>query len=82
MTQTHGLPPHAPVDADESEIENLNQFWNEVNETCDTGATTWEVLVGIYQQYTECLQQSPPDLARAHSLTAKAFHLIAGNEYL
>ena len=81
MTRIDGLPPNAHVDTYKPCVEHLNQFWDEVMESGDSGATTWEVVVELYQQYMECLQKDPCDEDRANSITAKAFHLIAGNEH-
>ena len=58
--------------------QQLVEFWNELRTCGDSGATTWEVLDLLEKDVTECLYRSPPDIARAESLTAQAALLIAG----
>jgi hypothetical protein len=78
----YGLPPDAPVDVEQDRIDRIIVFWNELSVADDTGATTREVLDEIGFQVTECLNQETPDIPKAFSLTAKAFHLIAGTNDL
>jgi hypothetical protein len=57
-------------------------WWNEFDSSGDPGATTRKVLEEIRLQVTECLNRHPPDWVKVASLTAKAFHSIAGNQFL
>lgn len=56
----------------------LASVWNELDVHGESGATTLEVLESLRLQVTDCLAGEPPDIARAESITAYAFLLIAG----
>ena len=64
-------PPPDPEEA-------IKAFWASLEEGGDAGCTTWEVLDPIRDKVTECLAQSPPDIARASRLTALAIALTEG----
>jgi hypothetical protein len=62
----------------DSRLRGIQDFWNELRISGDSGATSGEVLETIERQVTECLALGRPDINRAESLTAKACLLIAG----
>lgn len=77
-----GLLSYVPGRLDQVTKDSLVGFWNMVRACEEIGLTTWEELEPIERAVTECLDQDPPDLARAVSLTYKAHILIAGLEDL
>ncbi len=79
--QHSGLPPD-DVSAVEPRIRRIVDFWNELDCSGESGATTWEVLEELRLEVTECLSRDPPDIDLAESLTARAMHSIAGAENL
>lgn len=68
----------APSFQQEQLRQKVIDFWCNLEPDRDAGETTWEVLDPIRDQVTECLMHSPPDLAKAASLTAEAALLIGG----
>jgi len=58
--------------------QTVIDFWHKLELEGNAGETTWEVLDLIRDQVTECLMHSPPDLAKAASLTAEAALLVGG----
>lgn len=70
----------SPEDPQATEVrhQQLIEFWNALRTCGDSGATTWEVLDALENEVTGCLYRSPPDIARAESLTGQAAILIAG----
>lgn len=76
---TSGCPPGDLVDSLEDEIRRIVEFWNRLRVCEELGATSWGALEPIERQVTECLGQSPRDVAKAASLTAEAMLLVAGH---
>lgn len=68
----------APPPPPEDRRQLIINWWTDLMESGDAGETTWEVLERIQDGVTECLMQSPPDYAKAESLTAKAALLVGG----
>ena len=62
----------------EARLQQIVDFWNELRNSGDTGATTWEVLGPLEQQVTEYLDSDSPDITWAESLTAQAALSISG----
>ena len=62
----------------EARCQQIVDFWNELRTCGDPGETTWEVLEPLERQATECLDDDPPDIRGAESITAYAALLIAG----
>ena len=71
------LSPDDPQ-ASEARRQQIIDFWNVLRTCGDPGATTWEVLEPLERQVTEYLDDDPPDIRGAESLTALAALLIAG----
>jgi hypothetical protein len=71
------LSPDDPQ-ATDARCQQLIEFWNELRTCGDSGATTWEVLESLERQVTECLDDCPPDIGRAESVTALAALLMMG----
>jgi hypothetical protein len=71
------LSPDDPPTTD-ARRQQLIEFWNELRTCGNSGATTWEVLESLERQVTECLDQYPPDIGAAESLTALAALLMTG----
>ncbi len=72
----------SPGEAERRERErakHIAEFWNSIRMD-ELDATIWEVLEPIERQVTECLDQSPPRIAAAESLTAQALVVLDGYE--
>jgi hypothetical protein len=63
----------------EHRLRIVLQIWSEIRISGYTGATDWVVLEEIERAVTNAMNQDPPDVDRAESLTFRALHLIAGN---
>lgn len=64
---------------DRKVLEPINLWWSELYQGGDPGATKWDVLDDLQNLVVEALGRSPPDVARALCLTAKAALLIEGS---
>lgn len=60
------------------ERPKIIEFWSALHICEDPGETTWEVLDPLERQVTEYLDNDPPNIQMAVSLTAKAALLIDG----
>jgi hypothetical protein len=63
----------------EDRLRILPHIWSEIHISGYTGATAWVVLEEIERGVTDAMNQDPPDIDRAESLTFRALHLITGN---
>jgi hypothetical protein len=71
------LSPDDPQSV-EARRQQVIDFWNDLRTCGDPGETTWEVLEPLERQATEYLDDDPPNLRGAESVTAYAALLIAG----
>jgi hypothetical protein len=71
------LSPDEPP-SHENRRQKIINFWNGLRTDGDSGETTWDVLEPLERQATEYLDDDPPDLRAAESITAYAALLIAG----
>jgi len=56
------------------------EFWTALYDEGDAGATTWEALDRLRDRVTTLLDERPPDLGLAESLTARAALMISGEK--
>jgi hypothetical protein len=61
------------------QLREYADFWSAIHISGETGATDWATLEEIERQVTEAMYRKTPDANRVISLTAEAFHRIAGN---
>jgi hypothetical protein len=62
-------------------VQSIRLFWNDLQISGDTKATTWRALEPIERQVTEHLDRAGPgDVGKAWSLTAQALCLMTGSE--
>jgi hypothetical protein len=59
--------------------QDLIETWNQLDLEEDFGAADRGVIMSLRVEVTEALDETPPDLDRADSLTATVFLLIQSN---
>jgi uncharacterized cupin superfamily protein len=61
------------------QLSDCADFWSALHISGETGAADWATLEEMERQVTEAMYRKTPDISRVVSLTAEAFHRIAGN---
>ncbi len=80
-SRNDGLPPE-DARALDAQWGRILAFWGDVDASDDTGQTTRDVLDQLRSEVMECLRRAPPDIGRAESFSAKAYHLMTGQANL
>jgi hypothetical protein len=60
-------------------VQDLTETWSQLDLEEDFGAADRGVITSLRAEVTEAMAETPPDIARANSLTALALLLIQSN---
>jgi hypothetical protein len=60
-------------------IQKIFDFWDDLRDSEESGAATWDELERLGQEVKNCLETDSPDVNLAESITAYAMLLITGD---
>ena len=63
---------------DDSRLDQVQWFWQQLFVDEDSGETTWEELRGLHGDVKRAIAVKPADISLAETLTAYAMALMSG----